>query len=226
MINKSKYKAVIFDIDGLMLDTEIVSYRGWKQACEDFGYVLDDDTYHKVIGLIVPDMEPIFEKAFGPGFPLQQADQKRLKYMYDYFEKFGVTFKPGLQKLLDFLDGYGLQKAVATSSCGESAMKKLEAAHLVDSFSAIVTGDDIKRGKPAPDIFLAAANKLNVPADCCLVFEDSENGVRAAYNANMPVIMIPDVKEPTREVAELALKVFPTLSDMIPFVEKLINGKS
>jgi HAD superfamily hydrolase (TIGR01509 family) len=226
MINNSKFKAVLFDIDGLMLDTEIVSYRGWKQACEDFGYVLDDATYHKVIGLIVPDMKPIFDKAFGRGFPLQEADRKRLKYMYDYFEKFGVTFKPGLQKLLDFIDKYGLLKAVATSSSRESAMKKLTLCGLVDQFDVIVTGDDVSKGKPAPDIFLAAADKLKILPCHCIVFEDSENGVLAAHNANMPVIMVPDVKRPTRQTAELSLKVFDTLSDAIPFLEKIFNGKN
>ena len=118
MINNGKYKAAIFDLDGLMLDTEIVSYQGWKQACEDFGFVLDDDTYHKIIGLVVPDMEPIFEKAFGPDFPLQQANQKRLRYMYDHFEKFGVTFKPGFQKLLDFLDGTVYKKLLPLPPAG------------------------------------------------------------------------------------------------------------
>jgi HAD superfamily hydrolase (TIGR01509 family) len=226
MINISKYKAAIFDIDGLMLDTEIVSYRGWKQACEEFGYILDDDTYHKVIGLIVPDMKPIFEKAFGPGFPLQDADRKRLKYMYEYFEKYGVTFKPGLQELLDFIDGYGLKKAVATSSSRESAMKKLTIGGLVKKFEAIVTGDDVSRGKPAPDIFLAACEKLKIRPQQCLVFEDSENGVLAAHNADMSVIMVPDVKRPTKQVAAFSLKVFDTLSDAIPFLEKIFSKKN
>ncbi len=226
MNKKSRFKAAIFDVDGLMLDTEIISYHGWKQACDEYGYTLDDETYHKLIGLIVPDMKPIFEEAFGPGFPLQEADRKRLKYMDDYFERFGVGFKPGLQELLDFIDKYDLKKAVATSASRESAMKKLVTGRLVNKFDVIVTGDDVSRGKPAPDIFLAAAEKLNIQPQQGLVFEDSENGVLAAHNANMPVIMVPDVKKPTKQVRALALKVFEDLEKVKPFLEKLFNEKN
>jgi HAD superfamily hydrolase (TIGR01509 family) len=226
MKNKGIIKAAIFDLDGLMLDTEIVSYQGWKQACRDFGFILDDDIYHKIIGLVVPDMKPIFQEAFGPDFPLEPANKKRLQFMYKHFDKFGVTFKPGLHELLDFLERAGIRKAVATSSCRESAMRKLTAGRLVDRFGAIITGDDVHSGKPAPDIFLAAAERLNVPVEQCLVFEDSENGVYAAHNAAMSVIMVPDVKQPTKEVAALAYRIFPSLSDAIPFLQQLFNLKS
>ena len=145
--------------------------------------------------------------------------------MYEHFDKFGVTFKPGLHELLDFLEAAGLPKAVATSSCRESAMRKLTAGRLVDRFQAIVTGDDVQNGKPAPDIFLAVAEKLSVSPERCLVFEDSENGVLAAHNAGMPAIMIPDAKQPTKEVAALAYKNFPSLADAIPFLQKLFNKK-
>ena len=226
MAADNKYKAAIFDLDGQMLDTEIVSYQCWKRACADFGYTLDDYTYHKIIGLIVPDMAPIFRRIFGPDFPLEQANNKRLQYMYDYFDKFGVTIKPGLLELLDLLEKAGLKEAVATSSCRESAMRKLKAAFILDRFQVIVTGDDIRNGKPAPDIFLAALEKLNESPERCLVFEDSENGVRAAYNAAIPVIMIPDVKQPTKEVAALAYRIFPSLSDAVPFLRCLLDVRS
>jgi len=224
--NNIDIRAAIFDLDGLMLDTEIVSYRGWQQACRDLGYNLDDDTYHKIIGLIVADMKPIFDKAFGSDFPLQQADRKRLRFMYDYFEKFGVLFKPGLHLMLDMLDKRHIPKAVATSSCRESAMIKITAGKLLERFEVIVTGDDVRRGKPAPDIFLTAAVKLKVSPANCLVFEDSENGSRAAYNAKMPVIIIPDVKEPADEIAHLAAGVFPSLKEAVDFVEKHLGKQS
>jgi HAD superfamily hydrolase (TIGR01509 family) len=219
-------EAAIFDLDGLMLDTEIVSYQGWKLACSEFGFELDDETYHKIIGLVVSDMRPIFEDVFGRGFPLEEADRKRLGYMYEHFEKYGVSFKPGLAELLDFLEKAGLPKAVATSSCRESAMKKLTAGHLVNRFAAIVTGDDVKNGKPAADIFLAAAERLHVQGERCLVFEDSENGVRAAYNAGMPAIMVPDVKQPTKEIAAIAYKIFSSLADSIPLLQGLLGTGS
>jgi HAD superfamily hydrolase (TIGR01509 family) len=170
-------------------------------------------------------MEPIFKNAFGPDFPLEQANEKRLRYMYEHFDKFGVTFKAGLGELLDFLESRRIRKAVATSSCRESAMKKLAAGGLIDRFQIIITGDDVRSGKPAPDIFLAAAEKLNAPVGRCLVFEDSENGVYAAHRAGIPVIMIPDVKQPTKEAASLAFKIFPSLADAMPFLRKLLDGQ-
>lgn len=222
----SSLKAAIFDLDGLMLDTESVSRMGWQKALADFGFSLDDSVYFQIIGLIVPDMETIFKKVFGDDFPLEQVNNKRLLYMYDHFDKFGVTVKKGLFDLLDFLDKTGLAKAVATSSCRQSAFRKLTTAALLNRFDVVVTGDDVQKGKPAPDIFLAAAKKLNVPAADCLVFEDSENGIRAANSAGMTIIVVPDVKQPERKIAALARGIFPSLSDTIPFLRQLLAASS
>jgi HAD superfamily hydrolase (TIGR01509 family) len=219
----SDFKAVIFDLDGLVLDTETISFLGWKKAMADFGYCLNDSTYHKIIGLNIPDMQQVFYDAFGADFPLEKICRNRLSYIYDHIDSHGIKIKPGLCEILDFLDKAEILKAVATSSSAESAKRKLTVTALLDRFDYLVCGDQIQNGKPAPDIFLDAAEHLKVQPQDCLVFEDSENGVRAANAAGMTVIMVPDVKRPAPEVAALACKVFTSLKESLPFVRDLLS---
>ncbi len=223
MKRNSNFKAAIFDLDGLILDTETISYAGWKRAMADFGYLLDDNTYHKIIGLNIPDMQQVFYEAFGTDFPLEKICQNRLNYIYDHIDSHGIKIKPGLYEILDFLDKAELIKAVATSSSTESAKRKLTATALLDRFDYLVCGDQVKKSKPSPDIFLDAAAHLKVRPRDCLVFEDSENGVRAAHAAGMTVIMVPDVKQPTPQVADLACKIFTSLKEALPFVKNLLS---
>ncbi len=225
MKRNSNFKAAIFDLDGLILDTETVSFLGWKRAMADFGYCLDDATYHKIIGLNIPDMQQVFYDAFGTDFPLEKVCQNRLSYIYEHFDSHGIKIKPGLCEILDFLDKAELLKAVATSSSTESAKRKLTVTALLDRFDYLVCGDQVRKGKPAPDIFLDAAEHLKVRPQDCIVFEDSENGVRAAHAAGMTVIMVPDVKQPTPKVADLACKIFTSLKEALPFVQNLLSSE-
>jgi HAD superfamily hydrolase (TIGR01509 family) len=219
------FEAAIFDLDGLMLDTESVSRNGWKRAMADFGYQLDDKTYHKIIGLIVPDMKNVFRNAFGDNFPLNKINEKRLEYMHRYFDRHGIMIKPGLLQLLDFLENQKMPKAVATSSSARSANIKLTKSNLLHRFDCVVCGDDVEKGKPAPDIFLSAARCLKTSSKNCLVFEDSENGLLAAHRAGMTVLMVPDVKQPEGHIAPLAHKIFPSLTDALPYLQMLLKDK-
>jgi len=221
----TRFQAVIFDLDGLMLDTETVSHKGWKRAMADFGYQLDDNTYHKIIGLIVPDMEKVFKNTYHDNFPLEKINEKRLEYMFQYFDRFGVSIKPGLPQLLDFLENRAIPKAVATSSCAKSADVKLKMSNLLNRFDCVVCGDDVEKGKPAPDIFLAAARRLKTSPEKCIVFEDSDNGLLAAHRADMTVIIVPDVKQPEGNLASLAHKIFPSLVEALPYLQMLLNGR-
>ncbi len=225
MKRNSNFKTAIFDLDGLVLDTETVSYAGWKRAMADFGYCLDDATYHKIIGLNIPDMQQVFYDAFGTDFPLEKICEKRLSYIYEHINSHGIKIMPGLYELLDLLDEAAIPKAVATSSSTESAKRKLTVTALLDRFDYLVCGDQVKKSKPSPDIFLDAAAHLKVHPQDCLVFEDSENGVRAAHAAGMTVIMVPDVKQPTREVADLTCQIFTSLKEALPFVKNLLSSE-
>ncbi len=218
------YSAAVFDLDGLVLDTETVSHSAWKRAISDFGFYIADDLYHKIVGLSIRDIEKIFADAFGPDFPLPQITERRCQYIKDHVVKCGVGVKPGLVELLDFLDEIKFTKAVATSSTRELATLELTAANLIDRFDALVCGDQIKKGKPAPDIFLKAAELLNAPPKQCLAFEDSNNGLLAAHNAGMTAIVVPDFVKPSEKTVSLAKKVFSSLDQAIPFIKELLGG--
>ena len=223
MKNNKKFRAAIFDLDGLMLDTESISHQAWKKAMADFGFILPDDLYHKIIGLVIDDIQVIFNEAFGTNFPLQKIYKQRFHYIDEYIKQHGIGIKPGLLELLDLLDSVDLPKAVATSSTEKCAMRKLDATGLAQRFQVILCGDNVPRGKPAPDIFLITAGKLNVPPDACLVFEDSDNGLIASHRAGMTTILVPDTKQPSPDIAPFAFKIFPSLSDAVPFLQNLLN---
>ncbi len=217
------YSAAIFDLDGLVLDTETVSHLTWQRALADFDFTLDEDLYRKVIGCPVRNIEEAFIAAFGKDFPAQKVTGRRAQYFQQHIAEHGITLKPGLTELLAFLDEIKLPKAIATSSGTELATLKLTVSGLIDKFDAVVCGDQIKNGKPAPDIFLAAAEKLNAPPQQCLVLEDSDNGLLAAHAAGMTTIIIPDLKQPDDDVTDLAHRVFQSLHDVIPFLQESID---
>ena len=126
----------------------------------------------------------------------------------------GIALKPGLLDLLEWLEAEGIPKAVATSTRRDRALAKLELTSLAPRFVALVGGDEVARGKPAPDIFLAAAQRLGEPAPRCLVLEDSEPGVRAALAAGMTPIMVPDLHAPSADLAALTPLVLASLAEV------------
>ena len=217
MINR--ISAVIFDMDGLMLDTERIARRAWKQAAREWGYDIPDTIYMQVLGRTVADTRRIFTAAFGEHFPFDDIRQRRLQIAREHHRQVGIPVKKGLLSLLDCLESLSLPLAVATSTVRQAAEQRLLVNNLLHRFRVIVTGDDISRGKPAPDIFLLAAQKLQTPAVQCLVLEDSEAGIEAAYAAGMLPVMVPDVKPPTETVRKFAYRVMTSLLDVEAWVK-------
>jgi HAD superfamily hydrolase (TIGR01509 family) len=206
--------AIIFDMDGLMLDTERINQIAWRRAAAEWGYTFPDEVYLAAVGRTVRDTKALFRRTFGPDFPFEAMYQRKQGYADAYIGEQGLPLKPGLLELLDLVEGLSLAKAIATSTVRSQALKKLTMVGLINRFEILVCGDEIPRGKPAPDIFLAAAERLQVSAAGCLVLEDSEAGIRAAHAAGMQSIMIPDMKQPTPEIASLAYKVLPSLAEV------------
>jgi HAD superfamily hydrolase (TIGR01509 family) len=184
-------------MDGLMLDTQRISIRSWKAAVTECCFTLTDEMVSAIIGRNEEQVNAVLQERLGPEFPVLKCR----KLSDDIFEKDvrrgGVPLKPGLMELLAFLDERGVKRAVATSTSHYMADYTLELAKLAKRFEVIITGDDVKRSKPEPDIFLAAAKAMCVEPDRCMVLEDSFNGIRAAHAAGMIPIMVPDLIPPT-----------------------------
>jgi HAD superfamily hydrolase (TIGR01509 family) len=204
--------AVLFDLDGLMLDSEPVYRAAWQEAARDLGYGISDELYLGLLGRTNEDGEAILVETFGAGFPVVRFRERWARLWRDRIRRNGVTTKPGLTELLGFLDARGIPKVVATSSAREDALLGLGA--LAGRFDAIVSGEEVRAGKPFPDIFLEAAARVRVPPTRCLVLEDSEAGVTAAYAAGTTVIMVPDLTLPSAEAAACVYRVCTSLLEV------------
>jgi beta-phosphoglucomutase-like phosphatase (HAD superfamily) len=180
---------------------------------------LSDSLYLTLVGRSNSDGEAILLNAFGDRFSLPQFRKRWAQCWHEHVQKHGITLKPGLSELLDLLDEHHIPKAVATSTSWDEAMLSL--GELVRSFDSIVTGDQVRRGKPAPDIYLLTATRLQVSAQGCLVLEDSEAGAQAACSARMMTIMVPDLKQPSEE---MTAQVFGVCSSLHEVRELLMMG--
>ncbi len=210
-------------MDGLMLNTEALGKWAWQQAAEEVGYKLTDQVFFQMIGLSVVASNQVLIENLGKDFPLEKAREKRIHYGNIYLKKFGLQTQPGLLQLLDYLDSKNITYTVATSTIREVAEERLSLTGIRDRFNILTTGDEVKNGKPAPDIFLLAAEKLNLDAAKCIVLEDSENGIRAAHAAGCLPLMVPDLKQPSDEVKNLAHEIFPSLHEVKDFLLNDLN---
>jgi len=202
-------------MDGLMLDTERVERSTFQRAAAEFGFLAIEEVYIRTIGRNWPDTKRIFAETFGDQFPYDEIRKKWRQYTEEHVAQFGVAEKPGLQELLAFLEKAALRRAVATSTIRVRAVALLQQSNLFHRFATVVGGDEVSVGKPDPTIFLAAAKRLNVEPERCLVLEDSAPGIQAAYAAGMIPVLVPDTVQPTAETLARAYRVCRSLNDAI-----------
>ena len=212
-------KAAIFDMDGLMLDTEPLYQQARQNVAKELGYELKDSFYLSLIGRNHIEIESLIIEYFGSNFPMphfQHLWQSRWK---NQVEAFGINRKRGLTELLAWLESLKIPVAVATSSDFDYATLSLKSAGLGSEFEHIVTGDQIANGKPAPDIYLEAADRLKVAPENCIAFEDSEAGVMSASSAGMRVYLVPDLKVPSVATRSRAYSVADSLIEVLDHLQ-------
>lgn len=213
-------QAIIFDMDGLMLDTERLAQQAWQQAAAQSGYQAGPQVFLGVIGKALPDVYRALLEAFGERFPFDEVYQRKRELYDRWLKERGVPVKPGLPELLNYLEGLEIPLAVASSSLRQNVHRNLAAAGTPPgTFAAVIAGDEIERGKPAPDIFLAVGNRLALPPEACLVLEDSPAGIRAAAAAGMVPVMVPDLIPADAQTARLAWQVLPDLTAVQALLE-------
>lgn len=213
-------KVVIFDMDGLLLDSERPVRDAWLAETRTRGYSLDPATYLEAVGRSNRDTREIFCRHFGTDFPFDEICSRVQAILEQNVERSGYALKDGAIELLEYLASRSVPCLVATSTERPEARARLLKAKILSYIHEISGGDEVSRGKPEPDLFLLAAKKQGVAPHQCLVLEDSEFGARAAHAAGMEVIVVPDLKEPPQDVRDFSLGIFPSLRESRPTVER------
>ena len=214
MVNLSGLpKGAIFDQDGLLFDTEVIFEQSWIKAGEELGLPVTLELTHKLSGRGKKELAAVIAEVF------QEADPETMVERAHHLAaetQLAMTpvMKPGVREILGFCRKHGIRTAIASSSMRHLVDHNLEVTGLAEFFDAIVTGRDVANGKPAPDIFLLAAERIGVHPSECVVFEDAFPGVRAAHAAGCRPVMIPDRTQPTPEILDIC-ETYPTLTDAI-----------
>lgn len=206
-----KIKGAVFDMDGLMFDTENLTYKLQREILEKDGLSFSLENYKNTVGKRTADLPEYFEKLFGKEFSYEDFHGKCREEYRKYTEKNGVPIKEGLFELLNRLKAENMKIALCTSTTRKSAERTLRIAEVFSYFDALVCAEDVKNGKPHPEPFLTAAEKLGLEPSGCMALEDSLNGIKSAKRAGMITVMVPDLIEPTDEIKAMCDYIFPSL---------------
>jgi HAD superfamily hydrolase (TIGR01509 family) len=209
-----KVKLAIFDMDGLMFDTERVALNSWMKAGQVCGYDITEEIILEFAGRNKIDIGLILKKYFGEDFPYEKVRNERFADSDKLMMEKGVPVKEGLFELLDYLEELGIKKVVATSTGRERAEWLLSRAGVLNRFDTIICGDEITKGKPEPEIFLKACEKMDVDPKDAVVLEDSEPGLLAASRAKIKCILVPDLLQHSEEIQKLACAKVKTLLEV------------
>ncbi len=217
--------AVVFDMDGLMLDTEPIYRASWQRAAHELGWEITDHGYEVFLGRRTEDAEAELARQFGPRFPMARFHD-RWPVVWHEIAARGLATKPGLHAVFDFVATHGLATAVATSTERTLALRTLGYGGLTGRFSTMVTGDEIANGKPAPDIYLEAARRLGVAPAACVALEDSDAGTISASRAGMTALQVPDLKPPSPDAVAAAYRVLRSLEEAPAVIAALRDGRA
>ena len=210
----STVKAVIFDMDGLLLDTEKLLIRFWIQAANEAGFPMTLEHALSIRSLHRSYAVPYLQGIFGEGFDYFKIRGRRMELISDYLSEHPLELKDGAVELLDFLNKNSLLTAVATATDYERTRDYLTRVGIFDKFDRIVCATMVERGKPSPDIYIYAAEQLGLRPFECMALEDSPNGVKSAVSAGCRTVMVPDLTEPDAELEGLDFEKAGSLRDI------------
>jgi len=221
-----KIRAVIFDMDGTLLDSERLSQRSWDAAAREFGAFVSDEIFLKMVGHRSADCFKILQNAFPQkNLPEEKIISSAREY-YAQLVAAGVPLMKGAQKIFDFARSRRWKIGVATSTRRASAQEKLERAGFWKFISAATCGDEVSVGKPAPEIYAETVRKLGVPATECLAVEDSPTGFRSAFSAGCVSVLVPDLVAPKPDVLRDAAGVFRSLDELCDVLENYFPAEN
>ena len=217
-------QAVVFDMDGLMFDSERHIQTAWNQAGTMLGYGTLGDHIEKTLGFNGTKRREFFLDLCGQDFPYDEFLELYRSLYFDRVRKEGIPAKEGLHETLEVLKKLGIRMGVATSSSRENTLKNLEREQISGYFQTVITGDMIQHGKPEPDIYLEACRKLGAEPQDAIALEDAINGIKAAARAGMMPVMIPDLIKDTTEVDDILFGRYDSLAEFAREIEECLGS--
>lgn len=219
-------KAVVFDMDGVLFDTEVLCMKSWVAVAKEKGLPGMEEVFPKCIGCNANGSKKYVMEAYGEDFDYEGFRKQASEWFWNYIETNGLPVKPGAEEILTWLKENGWVIGLASSTRQSTVLNHLEQAGFRGFFSAVVTGDMVEHGKPDPDIYLLTCRKLSAEPWSTYAIEDSPNGIRAAHSAEMMPLMVPDMLAPDEEMRTLSVEIFGDLYGVMEyFRQRLKDGK-
>ena len=214
-------QAVVFDMDGIIFDSEAKVVECWVETAEKYGIKDIETLCHKCLGTNSAETKRIALEFYGEDFPYDEYKAEMSALYHERYDGGRLPMKPHVKELLEFLRENGIRVALASSTRTQVVHDQLRDAGIISYFDKLVCGDMVSRSKPAPDIFLRACEELSVEPECAIAIEDSYNGIRSAHAAGMRPIMVPDMAEPNEEMEALAEVILPSLLEVKEYIKQM-----
>lgn len=215
-------QAVVFDMDGIIFDSEAKVVECWVETAEKYGIKDIETLCHKCLGTNSAETKRIALEFYGEDFPYDEYKAEMSALYHERYDGGRLPMKPHVKELLEFLRENGIRVALASSTRTQVVHDQLRDAGIISYFDKLVCGDMVSRSKPAPDIFLRACEELRVEPSSALAIEDSYNGIRSAHAAGMHPVMVPDLAPPTAEMEQLADVILPSLKEVIEYIGRTL----
>lgn len=212
--------AVIFDMDGVLIDTEKHYNAAWCQAATEAGFPFTREHALLLRSCEAKEGEKLMQGIFGPSFDYYAIRERRRELVRERLAQYGLEKKPGVEETLRFLRAKGIKTAVATATALDITKSHLTTIGVCDLFDSIVSAKNVAHGKPEPDVYLYACEQIGERPQDCMAVEDSPNGILAAYRAGLRTVMVPDLTQPDEELAKYLYACINSLSDLCELVDK------
>ena len=216
-----QYQAVVFDMDGVIFDTERLVIEFWKEVAKKHNIPNVEHTCIQCLGTNRVRTREIFLENYGADFPFDPYRAEVTELFNTHYKGVPLPTKPGVRELLSYLQEQDIKVGLASSTAQHLVRDEIGTAGLLPYFQTLVCGDMVEHSKPAPDIFLKACEILNADPTKSIAIEDSFNGIRSAHCAGMTPIMVPDQVQPTDEIRALAFHVMPSRLDVLNWLKTL-----
>lgn len=214
-------EALIFDMDGLLFDSERVVQRSWNIAGNELGFGLVGENIYNTLGMNLKSRTDYFKRVYGMDFPMDRFAERTREIYYAIAREEGVPLKPGVRALLEYGKQHGYKMGVATSSRQEHAVNAMKEKGIYDYFNNCVFGDMVENAKPDPEIYETACKRLGTEAQNAMALEDAPNGIRSASQAGMYAVMIPDLVQPDEVMKRTAYRICGNLYEVIDLLEHM-----